>query len=102
VSIHLHQDFLVRMPLFDLLTELKAGIGKVAHVNDDKIVLGNGRNHRAGRIEINGGINVIASHPQHQRPQMLHGAIAVNKQNTKFVFRCRLHPRELLSMAKSP
>jgi hypothetical protein len=44
-----------------------------------------GRNHRAGCVQINGGINIVATHPQHQGPQMLHGAIAINKQDTGFV-----------------
>ena len=77
----------MRMPLLDLLAKFQAWIGKVANINDDKIVLANGRNHCAGRFQINGGINVVASHPQHQCSQMLHGAIAVNKQNTGFVSR---------------
>jgi len=58
----------------------------VAYVNNHKIVLRHGRNDSAGRTQIKRGINVIAAHPQHQGPQMLYGAIAVNKQNAGFAF----------------
>ncbi len=82
MPIHLHQDFLVGMPLLNFFAELQAWCGKVANVDNNKIVLRNRGNYSAGSVKISGGINVVASHPQHQCSQMLHGGIAVNKQNT--------------------
>src|SRR5258707_1002893 len=81
MPIHLHQDFLVGMSLLDLFAKLQAGIGKVSHINDDQVIHGSVRNYRARRLQIDGGINVIALHAQHESAQMLHGAITVNKQN---------------------
>src|SRR5882724_965909 len=81
MPIYLHQDFLVRMPLLDLLAKLQAWIGKMAHINDDQVIHGSGGNHRASRVLINGSFNVIASHAQHESAQMLHGGVTVNKQN---------------------
>ncbi len=87
MAIHLHQDLLVRMPLLNLLAEFQSWSSKVTDINDEKIILRTSGNHSAGRVQISGGINVKASHPQHQGAQMLYGAIAVNKQDTGFAFR---------------
>jgi hypothetical protein len=87
MSIYLHQDFLVGMPLLDLFAEFQAWIGKVAHIHNHKIVLRACRNHGSGRVQVNCGINVVTSHPQHQSAQMLYGAIAINKQDTGFMSR---------------
>ena len=79
MGIHLHQDFLSGAFLLDLLTEIQSGRGKVANVNDDQVIPAYG-NGRVGGVQIGGCIHTMAFHAEHERTQMLHGGIAIDKQ----------------------
>jgi hypothetical protein len=88
MPIHLHQNFLVSMPLLDFLTKFQARLGEVAHINNHQVIHWSGRNHGASGVQINGGINVVALHAQHESAQMLDRSITVNEQDARLTSGC--------------
>src|ERR1700756_999571 len=85
MRIHLHQDFLIWVTLFDVFAKSQPGLGKMAHIDNNEIVSAC-RNNSAGCLKISGCIHVMAFHAQHKRTQMLHRGITIHEQYSGIAF----------------